>query len=90
MKLQNLSVRAFLRKIVAGTLLTAALLLLIFFPIDERCACCHLRHYFDSCILHLGHGFSALFSKETFSVHRWFVPDIGSHDGQYRPAPGRL
>ncbi len=47
------------------------------------------RH-FDSCILHLGHGFSALFSKETFSVHRWFVPDIGSHDGQYRPAPGRL
>lgn len=30
MKLQNLSVRAFLRKIVAGTLLTAALLLLIF------------------------------------------------------------
>ena len=61
-----------------------------FFPIDERCACCHLRHYFDSCILHLGHGFSALFSKETFSVHRWFVPDIGSHDGQYRLAPGRL
>ena len=61
-----------------------------FFPVDERCACCHLRHYFDSCILHLGHGFSALFSKETFSVHRWFVPDIGSHDGQYRPAPGRL
>lgn len=30
MKLQNLSVRAFLRKIIAGTLLTAALLLLIF------------------------------------------------------------
>ena len=53
-----------------------------FFPVDERCACCHLRHYFDSCILHLGHGFSALFSKETFSVHRWSVPDIGSHDGQ--------
>ena len=49
-----------------------------------------LRQYVDSCILHLGHGFSALFSKETFSVHRWFVPDIGSHDGQYRPAPGRL
>ena len=61
-----------------------------FFPVDERCACCHLLHYFDICILHLGHGFSALFSKETFSVHRWFVPDIGSHDGQYRPAPGRL
>ena len=20
-----------------------------FFPVDERCACCHLRHYFDSC-----------------------------------------
>ena len=85
MKLQNLSVRAFLRKIVAGTLLTAALLLLIFFLLTKD-----VRHYFDSCILHLGHGFSALFSKETFSVHRWFVPDIGSHDGQYRPAPGRL
>lgn len=35
-----------------------------FFPVDERCACCHLRHYFDSCIFHLGHGFSALFSKK--------------------------
>ena len=88
MKLQNLSVRAFLRKIVAGTLLTAALLLLIFFLLTKDVR--DLRHYFDSCILHLGHGFSALFSKETFSVHRWFVPDIGSHDGQYRPAPGRL
>ena len=86
MKLQNLSVRAFLRKIVAGTLLTAALLLLIFFLLtkDVRVVIC--------CIIltSLGHGFSALFSKETFSVHRWFVPDIGSHDGQYRPAPGRL
>ena len=84
MKLQNLSVRAFLRKIVAGTLLTAALLLLIFFLLtkDVRVVICG--------ILHLGHGFSALFSKETFSVHRWFGPDIGSHDGQYRPAPGRL
>ena len=61
-----------------------------FFLDDERCACCHLRHYFDSCVLYLGRGFPALFSKETFSVHRWFVPDIGSHDGQYRPAPGRL
>ena len=35
MKLQNLSVRAFLRKIVAGTLLTAALLLLIFFLLTK-------------------------------------------------------
>ena len=25
-----------------------------FFLDDERCAGCHLRHYFDSCILHLG------------------------------------
>lgn len=42
MKLQNLSVRAFLRKIVAGTLLTAALLLLIFFLLtkDVRVVIC--------------------------------------------------
>ena len=42
MKLQNLSVRAFLRKIVAGTLLTAALLLLIFFLMtkDVRVVIC--------------------------------------------------
>lgn len=42
MKLQNLSVRAFLRKIVAGTLLTAALLLLIFFLLtkDVRVVVC--------------------------------------------------
>lgn len=90
MKLQNLSVRAFLRKIVAGTLLTAALLLLIFFLLtkDVRVVICGI--ILTAAFFHLGHGFSALFSKETFSVHRWFVPDIGSHDGQYRPAPGRL
>ena len=42
MKLQNLSVRAFLRKIVAGALLTAALLLLIFFLLtkDVRVVIC--------------------------------------------------
>ena len=42
MKLQNLSVRAFLRKIVAGTLLTAALLLLFFFLLtkDVRVVIC--------------------------------------------------
>ena len=42
MKLQNLSVRVFLRKIVAGTLLTAALLLLIFFLLtkDVRVVIC--------------------------------------------------
>ena len=42
MKLQNLSVRAFLRKIVAGTLLTAALLLLNFFLLtkDVRVVIC--------------------------------------------------
>ena len=42
MKLQNLSVRVFLRKIVAGALLTAALLLLIFFLLtkDVRVVIC--------------------------------------------------
>lgn len=42
MKLQNLSVRAFLRRIVAGTLLTAVLLLLIFFLLtkDVRVVIC--------------------------------------------------
>lgn len=89
MKLQNLSVRAFLRKIVAGTLLTAALLLLIFFLLtkDVRVVICGIIltaafYIWGMVFLH--------YSKETFSVHRWFVPDIGSHDGQYRPAPGRL
>lgn len=90
MKLQNLSVRAFLRKIVAGTLLTAALLLLIFFLLtkDVRVVICGI--ILTAAFFIWGMVFSALFSKETFSVHRWFVPDIGSHDGQYRPAPGRL
>ena len=42
MKLQNLSVRAFLRKIVSGTLLTDALLMLIFFMLtkDVRVVIC--------------------------------------------------
>ena len=42
MKMQNLSVRAFLRKIVEGTLLTADLLLLIFFLLtkDVRVVIC--------------------------------------------------
>ncbi len=53
---------------MAGTLAHCRFAAVDFFPVDERCACCHLRHYFDSCIFHLGHGFSALFSKETFSM----------------------
>ncbi len=92
MKLQkNLSVRAFLRKIVAGTLLTAALLLLIFFFLltkDVRVVICGI--ILTAAFYIWGMVFLHYFQKETFSVHRWFVPDIGSHDGQYRPAPGRL
>lgn len=90
MKLQNLSVRAFLRKIVAGTLLTAALLLLIFFLLtkDVRVVICGI--ILTAAFYIWGMVFLHYISKETFSVHRWFVPDIGSHDGQYRPAPGRL
>ena len=90
MKLQNLSVRAFLRKIVAGTLLTAALLLLIFFLLtkDVRVVICGI--ILTAVFYIWGMVFLHYFQKKAFSVHRWFVPDIGSHDGQYRPAPGRL
>ncbi len=53
---------------MAGTLLTAALLLLIFFLVDERCACCHLRHYFDSCILSFGAWFFLHYFQKKLSL----------------------